>query len=183
MFFQHCSPSHKIMYFLRIKKYINKIFLCKTARKKQIFLLFFYYMFDIIKTEYKKNLQKNIFLKTERLFNFIFRDKDISFFIFSILHYNFFLLFFLFIFAFPNNSLHFKSLILFWSFYFFSQLYFGGSVFIRFEKFISKNNSWQGIYEILPFLKISKTKKNIQKSFFIFSIFIYYSILSKIYFF
>jgi len=125
-------------------------------------------MFDIIKTEYKKNLQKKIFLRMERIFNFIFRDNDISFFIFSMIHYNFFLLFFLFIFVFPNNSLHFKFLIFFWSFYFFSQFYFGGNIFIRFEKFISKNNSWQGIYEILPFLKISKTKKIFKKLFLFF---------------
>ena len=140
-------------------------------------------MFDIVKTEYKKKLQKKIFLRVERILNFIFRDKDISFFIFSLLHYNFFLFFFLCIFVFPNNSLHFKFVILFWIFYFVSLFYFGGNIYIRFEKFISKNNSWQGMFEILPFLNISKTKQNIQKTFFVISIFIYYSIILKIYFF
>ena len=140
-------------------------------------------MFDIVKTEYKKNLQKKIFFRMERILNFIFRDKEISFFIFSLIHYNFIILFFLFIFVFPNNSLHFKFLIFFWSFYFFLEFYFGGNIFIRFEKFISKNNSWQGIYELLSFFKIAKTKKYIQKNFFIFYLFIYFYFLFKIYFF
>lgn len=139
-------------------------------------------MFEIIKNSYKKKTQGNIFIKLEKILNFIFRDKDLSFWIFSLIHYNSLLLFFLFIFFVPNNSLYFKFIILFWTFYFWIHFYFSGSFFTRFEKFISKNKNWSGIYEILTLLNIPKTKENIQKSFFIFSAIIYYSIILKIYF-
>jgi len=146
------------------------------------YILVFYYMFEIIKNSYKKEIQDNIFIKLENIFNFIFRDKDLSFWIFSLLHYNSLLLFFLFIFVVPKNSNYLKFIIFFWVIYSWIHFYFSGSFFTRFEKYISKNKNWSGIYEILPLLNIPKTKENIRKTFFIVSAMIYYSIIFKIYF-
>ena len=139
-------------------------------------------MFEIIKNSYKKEIQDNIFIKLENIFNFIFRDKDLSFWIFSLLHYNSLLLFFLFIFVVPKNSNYLKFIVFFWVIYSWIHFYFSGSFFTRFEKYISKNKNWSGIYEILPLLNIPKTKENIRKTFFIVSAMIYYSIIFKIYF-
>ena len=36
-----------------------------------------------------EEIQGNIFIKLENILNFIFRDKDLSFWIFSLIHYNY----------------------------------------------------------------------------------------------
>lgn len=121
------------------------------------------------------------FNNIEKILNLIFQDKEHSFFFITLLHYNLSLIVFSQIFLFPSNHYYFKLGVFFWSLMMLSNIFFNGSFFIRLEKHILREKSWDGIYEILPYLNISKTKKNIRKTFHYVSLIIYYTILIKIY--
>lgn len=117
----------------------------------------------------------------ERVLNLIFQDKENSFLFVTLLHYNLSLIIFLQIFLFPSNNYYFKFGVVCWTLMMLSNILCNGSFFIRLEKHILRDKSWDGIYEIFPYLNIPKTKKNITKIFHYTALVTYYTILSKIY--
>lgn len=124
---------------------------------------------------------KSAFDNIERVLNLIFQDKENSFLVVTLLHYNLSLIIFLEIFLFPSNNYYFKFAVACWTLMMLSNILCNGSFLIRLEKHILRDKSWEGIYEILPYLNIPKTKKNITKIFHYTALITYYTILSKIY--
>ena len=124
---------------------------------------------------------KSAFDNIERVLNFIFQDKENSFLVVTLLHYNLSLIIFLVIFLFSSNNYYFKFGVDCWALMMLSNILSNGSFLIRLEKHILRDKSWEGIYEILPYLNIPKTKKNITKIFHYTALITYYTILSKIY--
>jgi hypothetical protein len=143
--------------------------------KKEIF---FYNMYNIT----KKNTEENTFFKKiDNNLNFIFRDKEYSFWFVTLIH-NFFLIsIFLSIILFNKKTFKFKLAILFFIFYFLFFYISNGDPIINLERFILKNNSWFGIYESLELFNIPKTKRNINFTFFSLTIIFYYIIIFKIF--
>ncbi len=128
-----------------------------------------------------KHINKKLFNKIEKYSNVITRDSEHTFWIVSLLHYNLSLIIFLYIFLFPAKTFQFKIGVFFWSLSMIANILSNGSFLIRFEKYLLREKSWNGIYEMLPLLKIPNTKENIHKVFHYFSIITYYTILAKIY--
>jgi hypothetical protein len=126
---------------------------------------------------------KIIFNKIEKILNVITRHPEHTFWIIALLHYNLSLIIFLQIFLFPVNTANFKLGVTLWSLMMFGNILFNGSFFIRLEKYLLRERSWEGIYEMLPYCNISKTKENIHKVFHYTSLITYYIILGKIYIF
>jgi len=124
---------------------------------------------------------KIIFNKIEKILNVITRHPEHTFWIIALLHYNLSLIIFLQIFLFPANTENFKFGVALWSLMMFGNIIFNGSFFIRLEKYLLREKSWEGIYEMLPYCNISKTKENIRKVFHYTSLITYYVILGKIY--
>ena len=132
-------------------------------------------MYNITKKE------NTVFQKIEKILNFIFRDKEYSFWFITLFHNSFFIYLFLSIVFFKKKTFKFKLSIFLFIFISFISVYLNGDPIIQLERFILKNNSWFGIYEILDFFKIPITKKNINLSFFSLIIFMYYTIIFKIF--
>lgn len=130
----------------------------------------------------KKIGRENLFFKKiEKILNFIFRDKEYSFW-FVVLIHNFFLLsIFLSIILFNKKTFKFKLAFLFFIFYFLFFCISNGDPIIKLERFIIGNNSWIGIYESLELFNIPKTKRNINFTFFSLTIIFYYISIFKIF--
>jgi hypothetical protein len=126
-------------------------------------------------------MNKKLFNKIEKNLNLITRHPEHTFWIIALLHYNLSLIVFLQIFLFPANTETFKFGVALWSMMMFTNILFNGSFLIRLEKYLLRERSWSGIYEILPYCNISKTKKNIRKVFHYTSLITLYVILGKIY--
>jgi hypothetical protein len=107
-----------------------------------------------------------------------FQDEEIRFWVYSLLHTNLSLILFSVIVLFPSTNLYFKTSVVIW-------LTMKVAEFFDFFKCLEKKTlrevSWDGIYEILPYLKIAKNKKNINKISYYFSLTTFYFILYKIY--
>lgn len=105
-------------------------------------------------------------------------DKESMFWFISLLRSNLSLILFLIIILFPATNINFKITVVIWvammitTFFNFSK---------RLEKNILREVSWDGVYEILPYLKIEKTEKNIKKISYYFSLTTFYIILYKFY--
>jgi len=125
-------------------------------------------------------MNKTLFNKIEKYLNVITKHPEHTFWIISLLHYNLSLIILLQIFLFPANHIYFKFGVLFWSLMSVNIL-FNGNLLIRLEKYLLREKSWEGIYEMLPYCNISKTKENIRKVFHYTSLITYYVILGKIY--
>jgi len=140
--------------------------------------MFFYNMYNIT----NKNEVENIFFKKiAHNLNFIFRDKEYSFWFVTLIH-NFLLVsIFLSIILFNKKTFKFKFAILFYFLYFILFYISNGDPIINLERFILKNNSWFGIYESLELFNIPKTKRNINFTFFSLTIIFYYIIIFKIF--
>jgi hypothetical protein len=134
-------------------------------------------MYNITK---KNEFQKYIFEKIETTLNFIFRDKEYSFWCITWFHHIICFLLFSLIF-FPKKSIQFKLSLVFLFLWISSNFFFNGCILIRLERFILKDNSWCAFYEILELFNIPKTKKNIHLTFFSLILFIYYFIIFKIF--
>lgn len=130
-----------------------------------------------------KHINKKLFNKIEKNLNLITRHPEHTFWIITLLHYNLSLIFFLCIFLFPAKRFEFKFGVFFWSLSMFANIFFNGNFLIRLEKHLLRERSWNGIYEILPLLKIPNTRKNMNKVFYYYSLITFYIILSKIYLF
>jgi len=128
-------------------------------------------------------MNKTLFNKIENILNVITRHPEHTFWIITLLHYNLSLIIFLQIFLFPAKRFEFKFGVFFWSLSMFANILFNGNFFIRLEKHLLRERSWNGIYEILPLLKIPNTRKNMNKVFYYFSLITFYIILAKIYLF
>jgi len=128
-----------------------------------------------------KNNQDKLLGFFEKNLNYIFKDKEYSFWFVAFFHYNLSLIIFLQIFLFPTNTFHFKISVLLWAMIVLSNVYFVGSFPIRLEKKLLREVSWDGIYEVLPYFNIPKTKQNIQTTFHLSCLLTYYIILFKIY--
>lgn len=128
-----------------------------------------------------KHINKKIFNKIGKNLTIITRHREHTFWILTLLHYNISLIAFLYIYLFPVNHFCFKLGVCIWSAMMSGNILFNGSFFIRLEKHVLREKSWDGIYELLPYLNIPKTKENIQKVFHYTSLITYYIILCKIY--
>jgi len=129
----------------------------------------------------KKEIENTFFKKIDKNLNFIFRDKEYSFWFVTLIH-NFLLVsIFLSIILFNKKTFKFKFAILFFIFYFLFFYISNGDPIINLERFILKNNSWFGIYESLELFNIPKTKRNINFTFFSLTIIFYYIIIFKIF--
>ena len=128
-------------------------------------------------------MNKTLFNKIEKNLNVITRHPEHTFWIISFLHYNLSLIVFLQIFLYPANNIYFKFGVFFWCLMMFANIFYNGSFLIRLEKHLLRERSWNGIYEILPLLKIPNTRKNMNKVFYYFSLITFYIILAKIYLF
>ena len=124
----------------------------------------------------------NIFSNIKHMLHFISKDKkENKNFLINLLYYNLSLMIFFQIFLFPSNHSYFKIGIFFWSLMISNYLFFDNGIFICFHKNFSRERLQYDIYEILPYLNISKTKENIQKIFHFMNVITYYIILVKIY--
>ena len=130
-----------------------------------------------------KHINKKLFNKIEKNLNLITRHPEHTFWIITLLHYNLSLIFFLCIYLFPAKTFQFKIGVFFWSLSMIANIIYNGSFLIRLEKHLLRERSWNGIYELLPLLKIPNTKKNMNKVFYYFSLITFYIILAKIYLF
>ncbi len=129
----------------------------------------------------KKEIENTFFKKIENILNFIFRDKEYSFWFVTLIH-NFFLIsIFLSITIFNKNTFKFKLAVLCFIFYFLFFYISNGDPIINLERFILKNNSWFGIFESLELFNIPKTKRNINFTFFSLTTIFYYIIIFKIF--
>jgi len=140
--------------------------------------MFFYNMYNITN---KNEIENTFFKKIDHNLNFIFRDKEYSFWFVTLIH-NFLLVsIFLSIILFNKKTFKFKFAILFYFLYFILFYISNGDPIINLERFILKNNSWFGIYESLELFNIPKTKRNINFTFFSLTIIFYYIIIFKIF--
>ena len=130
----------------------------------------------------KNTNSQKLITKIDKYLFLLFRDREISFWIISLLHYNFSLIILLFIFLFHPTNIYFKIGV---SFFFISvilNVILKQHFLLRLEKFLLREESWNGIYELLPYFKINKNKENIELINHYVYLTTFYLIILKIYF-
>lgn len=130
----------------------------------------------------KNTNSQKLITKIDKYLFLLFRDREISFWIISLLHYNFSLIILLFIFLFHPTNIYFKIGV---SFFFISvilNVILKQHFLLRLEKFLLREESWNGIYELLPYLKIKYNEENIKLLNHYIYLTTFYLIILKIYF-
>jgi hypothetical protein len=129
-----------------------------------------------------KNTNSQKLIMIDKYLFLLFRDREIPFWIISLLHYNFSLIIILFIYLFHPTDFYFKIGVCFFFISVILNVILKQHFLLRLEKYLLREKSWNGIYELLPYFKINKNKENIELINHYVYLTTFYLIILKIYF-